>query len=124
MNYYNVEFWKNALSPMKRAPEKNKYEHADTAEQAVIQARANFGDLTTPQQHEADRTLYPVPWAAKATPSGAPAAPPPRIAGVQDGTPAAAGAAGSTAVADAPAAVAGDAASGPLVTPRGSGKRR
>lgn len=122
MNYYNVEFWKNALSPMKRAPEKNKYEHADTAEQAIIQARATFGDLTTPQQHEADRTLYPVPWAARATPSGAPPAPP-RVAGAS-GTPVAAGAAGSTAVADAPAAVAGDAASGPLVTPRGSGKRR
>ncbi len=124
IQYYNVEFWKNAMGPQKRACDKNKHEHAETSEEAEAQGRVEFGNLPSPAQHERDRVLYPIPWACRVTTSGAPPAPPPKpqpapaaeeVSGAQR-VPGAAGAAESTAVADAPAAAAVDAASGPLVT--------
>lgn len=123
MNYYNVEFWKNTEAPRKGAPDKNTYLHAETATAAEAQGRAHFGGLATIAQWRDGKAPYP--WACRVSPQGAP--PPPPVAGAI-GTPGAAGAAESTAVADAPAAVAVDAVSGPLVSdldePKPAGKKR
>jgi len=125
MNYYNVEFWKNAEAPRKGAPDKNTYLHAETTTAAESQGRAKFGGLATVQEVRDGRAPYP--WACRVSPQGAPPAPPAVTGAI--GTPGAAGAAESTAVADAPAAAAAvDAASGPLVSdldePKPAGKKR
>ena len=107
MNYYNVEFWKNAEHPRKGAPDKNKHEHAWTKEEAEKQARTAFGLF--PERFE-------YPWACRVTamspevPPLQQSAVPPSLASPD------AGAASGAGAAEAPSAVADSAAPGDLVS--------
>ncbi len=107
MNYYNVEFWKNAEHPRKGAPDKNKYEHAWTKAEAEQQARTEFG-------------LFPgrfdYPWACRVT-AVSPEVPPQQQSAVSPSLASPdAGAASGAGAAEAPSAVADSAAPGDLVS--------
>ena len=112
MNYYNVEFWKNAEHPRKGAPDKNKYEHAWTKAEAEQQARTEFGLF--PERFE-------YPWACRVTAMSPEVALPPNIAmeplAVSPSLASPdAGAASGAGAAEAPSAVADSAAPGDLVS--------
>jgi len=99
MNYYNVEFWKNAESPRKGAADKNTYQHAWTKQEAEEQARTQFGLFP-------DRFKYS--WACRVT-SVTPEAPEPpmeMILPTPEIVSPAGGAASGVGAAEAPSAVA------------------